>query len=67
MIEAFKKWIGHFATGVFALIFFGVAGFFVLIGAGYIHLLHLQQERQQHVVEKLHQQQEIKPHPSSRK
>jgi hypothetical protein len=67
MIEAFKKWIGHFATGVFALIFFGVAGFFVLIGAGYMHLLHLQHERQQHVVEKPRHHGHSRPHLSNRK
>jgi len=39
--ESFKKWVGYFATGLIALIVFGIVGWIVLVTTGYLYLEHL--------------------------
>lgn len=39
--DSFKKWLGYFATGLIALIIFGITGWFALIAGGYAYLEHL--------------------------
>lgn len=43
VLYAFKKWLGYFATGLIALLFFGIAGFFILMFAGYSYLNDLRE------------------------
>ena len=44
LTNGFRKWIGYIATGISALIFFGVTGWLALVFAGYFYLKHLWQQ-----------------------